>query len=124
MERFGTAWEKIQVDLQEGYPEPDFDDSSPVFKATLWPHPEFAASVATATASPPSKRSRKSPEERRKEIAALLERKEHSATEISSALGIGERQVRRLLDVMVDAGEVVPNTDDPTDPRRKYRLGQ
>jgi ATP-dependent DNA helicase RecG len=44
MERFGTAWEKIQADLEAGYPEPTFDDGSSVFKATLWPHPHFATS--------------------------------------------------------------------------------
>jgi ATP-dependent DNA helicase RecG len=44
MERFGTAWAKIQADLGAGYPEPTLDGSSPVFQATLWPHPNFATS--------------------------------------------------------------------------------
>jgi len=43
MERFGTAWAKIQDELAQGYPEPTFDASSPVFQATLWPHPTFVS---------------------------------------------------------------------------------
>jgi len=42
MERFGTAWEKIQAEMTSGYPEPRFDGDGPVFGATLWPHPSLA----------------------------------------------------------------------------------
>lgn len=44
MERFGTAWAKIQGELSLGYPEPTLDGSNPVFQATLWPHPRFGQS--------------------------------------------------------------------------------
>ncbi len=44
MERFGTAWEKIQAEMANGYPEPRFDGDGPVFCATLWPHPSLAGS--------------------------------------------------------------------------------
>jgi ATP-dependent DNA helicase RecG len=44
MERFGSAWEKIQAEMANGYPEPRFDGDGPVFCATLWPHPSFAGS--------------------------------------------------------------------------------
>ncbi|HXA55441.1 MAG TPA: RNA-binding domain-containing protein [Solirubrobacteraceae bacterium] len=44
MERFGTAWEKIQAEMANGYPEPRFDGDGPVFRATLWPHPSLAGS--------------------------------------------------------------------------------
>jgi ATP-dependent DNA helicase RecG len=44
MERFGTAWEKIQAEMAHGYPEPCFDGDGPVFCATLWPHPSLAGS--------------------------------------------------------------------------------
>ena len=44
MERFGTAWEKIEVEMAKGYPEPSFDGDGPVFVATIWPHPAFAGS--------------------------------------------------------------------------------
>lgn len=42
MERFGTAWEKIEAEMAIGYPEPRFDGDGPVFCATVWPHPSFA----------------------------------------------------------------------------------
>jgi ATP-dependent DNA helicase RecG len=44
MERFGTAWEKIEAEMVAGYPEPGFDGDGPLFSATLWPHPSFAGS--------------------------------------------------------------------------------
>jgi len=44
MERFGTAWEKIEAEMASGYPEPHFDGDGPVFCATLWPHPSLAGS--------------------------------------------------------------------------------
>jgi ATP-dependent DNA helicase RecG len=44
MERFGTAWEKIEAEMADGYLEPDFDGDGPLFCATLWPHPSFAGS--------------------------------------------------------------------------------
>ena len=44
MERFGTAWEKIEAETAAGYPEPSFDGDGPLFSATLWPHPSFAGS--------------------------------------------------------------------------------
>jgi ATP-dependent DNA helicase RecG len=44
MERFGTAWEKIEAEMANGYPEPSFDGDRPVFIATIWPHPAFAGS--------------------------------------------------------------------------------
>ena len=44
MERFGTAWEKIEVEMAKGYPEPSFEGDGPVFVATIWPHPAFAGS--------------------------------------------------------------------------------
>jgi ATP-dependent DNA helicase RecG len=36
MERFGTAWEKIEAEMAAGYPEPCFDGDGPVFRATVW----------------------------------------------------------------------------------------
>ncbi len=44
MEQFGTAWEKIEAETADGYPEPGFDGDGPLFCATLWPHPSFAGS--------------------------------------------------------------------------------
>jgi ATP-dependent DNA helicase RecG len=44
MERFGSAWEKIQAEMANGYQEPRFDGDGPVFCATLWPHPSLAGS--------------------------------------------------------------------------------
>jgi ATP-dependent DNA helicase RecG len=44
MERFGTAWEKIQAEVAKGYPEPGFGEGGPLFSATLWPHLSFAGS--------------------------------------------------------------------------------
>lgn len=44
MERFGSAWEKIQAETANGYPEPRFDGDGPVFCATLWSHPSLAGS--------------------------------------------------------------------------------
>ncbi len=44
MERFGTAWEKIEAEMAAGYPEPSFDGDGPLFCTTLWPHPSFAGS--------------------------------------------------------------------------------
>jgi predicted HTH transcriptional regulator len=44
MERFGSAWEKIQAEMADGYPEPGFDGDGPVFCATLWAHPSLAGS--------------------------------------------------------------------------------
>lgn len=44
MERFGTAWEKIEAEMTAGYPEPRVDGDGPLFCATMWPHPSFAAS--------------------------------------------------------------------------------
>lgn len=42
MERFGTAWEKTEAEMADGYPEPRFDGDGPLFCATVWPHPAFA----------------------------------------------------------------------------------
>ncbi len=44
MERFGSAWEKIQAEMANGYQELRFDGDGPVFCATLWPHPSLAGS--------------------------------------------------------------------------------
>lgn len=41
MERFGTAWAKMQDELGRGYPEPTLDGDNPVFQATLWPAPDL-----------------------------------------------------------------------------------
>jgi ATP-dependent DNA helicase RecG len=52
MERFGTAWEKIEAEMADGYLESGFDGDGPLFCATLWPHPLFAGSGI-----PPSRQS-------------------------------------------------------------------
>ncbi len=52
MERFGTAWEKIEAETADGYLEPGFDGDGPLFCATLRPHPSFAGSDI-----PPSRQS-------------------------------------------------------------------
>lgn len=44
MERFGTAWEKIEAEMADGYAELGFDGDGPLFCAILWPHPSFAGS--------------------------------------------------------------------------------
>jgi hypothetical protein len=46
MERFGTAWEKIETKIANGYPEPSFDGDGPVFTATIWPYPLVVGSHA------------------------------------------------------------------------------
>ena len=46
MERFGTAWEKIEAEMAAGYPEPSFDGDGPLFSATLWPHPYSPARLS------------------------------------------------------------------------------
>jgi len=43
MERCAQPGEKIQQEMDPGYPEPQLNGDGPVFTATIWPHPSFAA---------------------------------------------------------------------------------
>jgi predicted HTH transcriptional regulator len=121
MERFGSAWEKIQAEMANGYPEPRFDGDGPVFCATLWPHPSLAGSRI-----PPSRHHGgingginggttgaaaglgKSEVARRRQaiLDALTETEGLDAQELQRRLEIAPRTLERDLAALRDAGLV------------------
>lgn len=131
MERFGTAWEKIETEMAAGYPEPSFDGDGPVFSATLWPHPSFAGSRI-----PPSRQRGeisggitgldKGDVPRRRDRSAevlrfLTTRSDASAPEVASHIGVSVRQARTYLRRLQEAGQVEATEAAPKHPERQYR---
>jgi ATP-dependent DNA helicase RecG len=122
MERFGTAWEKIEAETAAGYPEPSFDGDGPLFSATLWPHPSFASSPI-----PPSRQrggingginggvnggvgdlgSRNVARRRQTVLDELASAGSLSARELSERLKVRSRTLERDLAVLRKAGLVL-----------------
>lgn len=119
MERFGTAWEKIEAEMTNGYPEPRFDGDGPVFSATLWPHPSLAGSrippsrqhggisggINGGTAGAPAGLGKGEIVRRRQAILdALAETDGLDAQELQQRLEIAPRTLERDLAALRDAG--------------------
>jgi ATP-dependent DNA helicase RecG len=99
MERFGTAWEKIEAEMATGYPEPGFDGDGPLFSATLWPHPSFAGSRI-----PPSRQRGGISGEISGDIASLGKgdvgrRRQAVLDELAQAGGLDARELQEKLSV-------------------------
>jgi ATP-dependent DNA helicase RecG len=107
MERFGTAWSKIQTELIDGYPEPALDGSAAVFKATLWPHPNFATSPDTS----PLRQSGEVNGEVNGELAMIPGRGEvqRRRRRVLEAVGAGDRLKR---DDLMKAADITARTLD------------
>jgi predicted HTH transcriptional regulator len=121
MERFGTAWEKIEAEMADGYLEPGFDGDGPLFRATLWPHPSFAGSGI-----PPSRQSggvnggvsggvsggvadlgsRNVARRRQSVLDELARAGSLSARELGERLKVRSRTLERDLTVLREAGLV------------------
>ena len=122
MEEKGSAWARIREEMDKGYPEPEWVEVGPMMRVILCPHPQFAAGPEEPIPRAGPERSRKSTAERRAEILALLGPGELGTREISAAIGVRERQTRRLLDAMERDGLVLPNDEAENSPYRKYRV--
>jgi ATP-dependent DNA helicase RecG len=120
MERFGTAWEKIELETAKGYPEPGFDGDGPVFIATIWPHPSFANASNDRQRSVAGPRSRKNREE--DIIDFLRQHPDASAAEIAGHLGVSSRQTRTYLKRLEEAQRVRGSEGPVRHPDRTYRL--
>lgn len=128
MERFGTAWEKIEGEMAAGYPEPSFDGDGPQFRATLWPHPSF-----TGTRIPSSHQGGEATElgagdvaRRRRDrsqdvLELLMTRSDASAPEVASHIGVSVRQARTYLRRLQQAGRIEATEESPQHPERRYR---
>ncbi len=117
MERFGTAWEKIEAEIADGYLEPGFDGDGPLFCVTLWPHPSFAGSGI-----PPSRQSggvsggvnggvaylgsRNVARRRQSVLDELARAGGLSARELGERLKVRSRTLERDLAVLREAGLV------------------
>jgi predicted ArsR family transcriptional regulator len=93
-----------------------------MMRVILRPHPQFEAGPEEPVPSAGPERSRKSTAERRGEILAVLRAGELGTREIAAAVGLRERQTRRLLDAMERDGLVLPNDEAENSPYRKYRV--
>lgn len=111
MERLGSGYERIQSAMEEGYPEPEWEEVGTSVRVALRPHPHFKGEIAS-----PSRKDRKP------EIAKALRGGPLSPKEIAAEIGVGVRQVQRYLSDMQSKGEVELLGKSRTDPRRKYQL--
>lgn len=119
MERFGSAWEKIQAEMANGYQEPRFDGDGPVFCATLWPHPSLAGSrippsrqrgginggISGGTTGAMAGLGKGDVARRRQDILhALAQTEGLDAQELQQRLQIAPRTLERDLAVLRDGG--------------------
>lgn len=120
MERFGTAWEKIEQEMDRGYPEPLLDGDGPAFTATIWPHSSFAGTSKDRRRDATGPRPRKN---REGDIIDFLRRHPQArAVEIASHLGVSSRQTRTYLRRLEQAKRVQGSEGPAQHPDRTYRL--
>ena len=132
MERFGTAWEKIEEEMTAGYPEPGFDGDGPVFRATLWPHPSFAGAGVPpfrqhgeisggTTGLGGGDAARRRRDRSREVLRFLMAQSDASAQEVASHIGVSVRQARTYLRRLQQEGQIEATEAALQHPERRYR---
>ena len=126
IEERGTFWGKaLTAHEQRGYPLPTFEDIGHSLRVILPIHPAASVAAATSPETPgeperPARR-RLTREQRYVQIIDALADGERSTSELSAAIGLGGRQVQRLLREMEAAGHVTSNGEPDNSPTLKWR---
>jgi len=116
VEQSGRVWDKArQANAEHGYPLPRWREVGLNVRVTVPVHPAVHGHTDEAVASaaaggpriePARVRTRKEPSARAAQIRSVLADGEKTVAAVASAIGVSERQARRLLTQMSDSGLV------------------
>lgn len=121
VEQSGRVWDKaMQANSEHGYPQPRWQEVGLSVRVTVPVHPAVqgpAGGGEKSAVAPSPVRTRKDPVARAEQIRSVLDTGEKTAAEVGAAIGVSERQARRLLTRMAASGTIRQGTGSNGDRR-------